>query len=674
MTSAHMRLTRGVARFFSAGVLAATLSVAAMAQPALAAEPSTISYDSSARQLTVTDAYDNADTPNLFMQFADIMPGDTLTQEIDVTLSDISASTRLYIRALTDESQLSEDAQKALSQMRLKVEFTDVTGAPATVAPATEEPQNVFASDEPVLVATVSADASFTMKLMLEVPTSIGNEMNDLEDVSIPWVIKVEDEAHSGGGDPGGDSSDVELVSIDLTAYEGGLGSSSTAGRTDNLPEPEWGIDWENAEVKVDGEDWDVAEQGLPFKWSYGTTTADGFVPVSSTGALVGTYHLQVEPLEDVDSVTVDGKLLSFPEDGIVTYEDGSDVMVSVRDVTNDTAADELDPDYFKPVYGSASFSLQGLFDGVFPSTKSAAAGLLGSALDGDFNAAGTHDGSCDVTEPHAHVGAGTTFLKNGQAGAEVKDGARIGLLWDDFIPGVLGDPDREGVLDAKALAAVGWQDEEGVSNRFKYLDLVDMNDGNVWVATADGSSTTVFVPYFDGISAEEEIAVAYFDGLTRDYTVDMDAANLDQEILSSDAHALKVTKTSDGILFDVPCAEFGPFDLLWKDADGEEPGTDEPGGPDEPGPDEPGPDEPGPDEPGPDEPGGPDGPDTPGEPSGPGDADTPAADDQTDRPHTELVADTGDHLPTAMPLIAAAGAALVALAALLFRRRRREE
>lgn len=645
---------------------ATLLGLSLCAQPAYAAEgdPS-ITYDAAQDKLTVEGGYGSVGDSDLFASFKNVIPGDVLTQDVELTFSNISAQASLYIKAGT--SDLTDDQKAVLDEMELTVTFDGGNVEPTVPADA---PQDAFAGEDPVLVARVSSSGAAVMHLKLEVPTSLDNEdFAKLGDgLIIPWIITVEEDG-SGGGDPGGDSSDVELVSIDLTAYEGGLGSSSTAGRTDNLPEPEWGIDWENAEVKVDGEDWDVAEQGLPFKWSYGTTTADGFVPVSSTGALVGTYHLQVEPLEDVDSVTVDGKLLSFPEDGIVTYEDGSDVMVSVRDVTNDTAADELDPDYFKPVYGSASFSLQGLFDGLFPSTKSAAAGLLGSALDGDFNAAGTHDGSCDVTEPHAHVGAGTTFLKNGQAGAEVKDGARIGLLWDDFIPGVLGDPGREGVLDAKALAAVGWQDEEGVSNRFKYLDLVDMNDGNVWVATADGSSTTVFVPYFDGISAEDDIAVAYFDGLTRDYTVDMDAANLDQEIQGSDAHALKVTKTSDGILFDVPCAEFGPFDLLWKDADGDEPGTDEPGGPDEPGPDEPGPDEPGPDEPG-----GPDGPDTPGEPSGPGDADTPAADDQTDRPHTELVADTGDHLPTAMPLIAAAGAALVALAALLFRRRRREE
>ena len=160
-------------------------------------------------------------------------------------------------------------------------------------------------------------------------------------------------------------------------------------------------------------------------------------------------------------------------------------------------------------------------------------------------------------------MAAGTTFIKNGDPDRPVDDDARIGLLWDNFIDGVLGEEDREGVLDAKARAAVGgdFAADSGktVQNRFKYLDLVDMNDGNLWVATADQSSVTVFVPYFDSMSAGDTIAVAYFDGLTRDYTIDMASADLDAEIASTSAHSLKVTKTSDGILFACPGASLAP-------------------------------------------------------------------------------------------------------------------
>lgn len=61
---------------------------------------------------------------------------------------------------------------------------------------------------------------------------------------------------------------------------------------------------------------------------------------------------------------------------------------------------------------------------------------------------------------------------------------------------------------------------------------------------------------------------MAYFDGLTRDYTIDMAAADLDAGIAATNAHALKVTKAEDGILFEVPSGEFGPFELMWRDGE----------------------------------------------------------------------------------------------------------
>lgn len=645
-------------------LFAALLGLVLFARPAYAAEPPQIAYDGTAQRLTVTDANNNTQNPNLFTQFSGVIPGDVLTQEIKVSFSGVTGQTRLYIKALTHGSQLTDDAQKALGQMTLAVSFDDVTGGAVTVAPDAASPQQVFAgadADDYVLVATVSGNASLTMKLVLTVPTSVGNEMNDLADVTIPWSIKVEDDGHGGGGsggdEPGGDTTAAELHAADLTAYEGGLGSSSTQGRVDNLPEPEWNIAWDEAEVVVDGDAWDVEERGLPFTWHY--VNVETGEPVVSEGALAGLYRLMVEPL-DGSTVTVDGKPLDLPDDGVATLPDGSDVITQVRDVTNDDAADALDPSYFKDVFGGRTRSLANLF------------GLLAdSAVDGDFTASGTHTGDCDNSVAHAHVAAGTTFVKNGDANKPVNDGARVGLLWDELLSSVLGQTEHMDALDAKARAVIGWTDEKDVQSRFRYLDLVDMNDGNVWVATADGSDTTVFVPYPDGVSPEDDVAIVRFDGLTRDYTVGMGGTDLDSAVAASTAHAVAVTKTSDGLLFDVPCAEFGPFELLWKPASGEggeEPGPDEPGG-EEPGPDEPGGDEPGGEEPGPggeepgpggDEPGGTD------EPGGPA-----GGEDQTDRPHDEVIAGTGDALPTFMPLLALGGAALIAIALLVRRRSR---
>lgn len=664
----------------AATVAGLALGCTLFAQPVMAfADEPAIIYDGSQENINNRLTVDGRDdTTDLFVNFKNVMPGDELEQDIDLEFSGITANTRLYIQAGEAQlstgadswGQLSADAQKSLDQMTMVATVESADGSVIQEFDPSQ-PQNVFAAEDPTLVATVTADTTLTLHLKLKIPTAVGNEMNDLADVKIPWVITVQDDATTGGGDepgPGPSTTDDLTASATNVAYEGGIGSSAHDARVDNLPEPEWGIDWDTAEVTVNGQPWDVAEQGLPFQWTY-ATNEDGEYDVVDYPALRGTYWLLAKPLDGNPTVVVNGKMLTFPsaaDDYVVDTSGPYDIAVWVRDVTNDTAADTLDVAFFKDIYGSEPISLASALSSLLGGTVAAddeaitmLAATGDSAIDGDFTHAGTHGDDCDSTVAHAHVAAGTTFIKNGDPDRPVDDDARIGLLWDNFIDGVLGEEDREGVLDAKARAAVGgdFAADSGktVQNRFKYLDLVDMNDGNLWVATADESAVTVFVPYFDSMSAGDQIAVAYFDGLTRDYTIDMDAADLDAEIASTSAHSLHVTKTSDGILFDVPWKEFGPFELLWVDTDASgDTSTDEPGN--EPGTDEPGTDNPGTDEPGANTP-------------NPGDGTTT---DQTDKTHTDALAQTGD---TTIAVVG--GVALLAIvvlaAGLILRRRQRQ-
>ena len=556
----NLRTSR-LARLGAAALSAALLAGAFVATPARAAEgdPS-ITYDAAENVLAVGDGSGSTD---LFAAFKGVVPGDALTQDVTVDLRNVSAPTRLYVRA--DASRVDQATIDALAQgVTLSVSVDEAEG----VAPVSESgaPFDVLASEDGVLVAEASAPVATTMHLTLTVDTSVGNEVADLS-ARVPWIITVEEEDAEGEGD----STALTPHATDLVAYEGGIGSSATDG-ADALPEPEWlGVDWETARVTVDNQVWDVASQGLPFRWSYGTTADDP--ALVTTSARAGAYYLLAAPLEGNPVVTVNGKLLTLPTDYVVTDAQGSDVIMLVRDVTDNEGADALASSLFRSVYGEeGGASPLSMLNGLLVETAWAAGD---SALDGTFTSAGTHSGDCDNTEPHAHVAAGTTFVRNGRADLPVNDGARIGLLWDDLLSSVLGIPEYEDALDTKAREAVGWEGAEGVQRRFKYLDLVDMNDGNVWVATADGSDVTVFVPYFDGISADDEIAVAYFDGLTRDYTIDMSSSDLGAEVAASGAHELKVTKADDGILFSVPSGEFGPFELLWRDGGAGDGGDD---------------------------------------------------------------------------------------------------
>ena len=337
-----------------------------------------------------------------------------------------------------------------------------------------------------------------------------------------------------------------------LTVYEGGLGSNHDTSTGDALPEPHWIDEMRDWKVTVDGQEWNIEEQGLPFTWKY--LDEDGKEVTSS--ARVGTYDLYVYPkveLKDKDVIIDDECLLRTPAKG---SQVGS---VNVRDITSDGNADSLSTDNFKNVYNYVSKE----------ETKNTSAEISNrNALDGTFDDdTGTRIDGCNSAQPHAHVQEGTKFFKNGKKDMPVNDGARIGLLWDDLINDVLNNSDRMEKLHNKSLEAVnGIFDTDGTIHReFKYMDLVDMNDGNVWVSTSE-EDVTVYIPYPEGANKEDSIEVTYYDGLTRDYTVDMESADLDAEINKANAHKVKnLRKTETGILFDVSVKQFGPIEIMWQ-------------------------------------------------------------------------------------------------------------
>ncbi|WP_417228658.1 InlB B-repeat-containing protein [Thermophilibacter sp.] len=330
-----------------------------------------------------------------------------------------------------------------------------------------------------------------------------------------------------------------------LVAYEGGEGSSANSG--DALPEPVWRFEAEGWTLYFDGKE--QPEGTAAFNWAYFPEEGDA---EQTDAATKGVYELRAWPLDNVSEVVAKDKngtyyYLDLTSEQVVKDADGNDVTVRVRDVTDDDAAETLAPEVFKPVYGEETSHV-----------------AMRSAI---------QDGACDASEAHAHVADGTTFEINGIDGLTVSNDAKISLLFDEFIPDVLGQSDRMNVLDGKARTAAGgvFATSENVEAEFRYMDLVDTTNGNVWVAPADESAVTVFLPYTRSMTAESEIAVVYFDDLTRDYTVDLDAADLDEEVANTTAHALAVTKTADGITFEVPYQEFGPFEIMWVNDDGDE-------------------------------------------------------------------------------------------------------
>lgn len=345
-----------------------------------------------------------------------------------------------------------------------------------------------------------------------------------------------------------------KIKANDLTVYEGGLGSNASTDTGDALPEPAWNKQMSGHTVTVDGKEWNVEEQGLPFTWKY----LDENKQAVTSSATVGTYSLNVYPKQELNGndVIIDNQFaLELPADGLEVS------TVKVRDITDNDNADNLSTETFKNVYNYTSPQVSAI--------SMFASDFDGSALEGTFDTTtGTHTDECKTSEPHAHVKEGTTFLKNGIADMPVGENAKIGLLWDNLLKDVLGSEQRMQKLHEKSLQAVGdgtFNTDGTIHREFKYIDLVDMTDGNVWVGTKQ-NDVTVYYPYPEGVTKDSAIAVTYYDGLTRDYTVDMGSANLDNEISKSNAHPVNnLRKTDTGILFDVPSKQFGPIEVMWQ-------------------------------------------------------------------------------------------------------------
>lgn len=503
---------------------------------AFAADNPTIYFDGDSGLLELR----NAPNDNLFQNFTSVMPGDNIDQDIALQMENIKGPVRVYVEAQTDEALTA-----ALAEAELSATY------PENPNGLTGSPDAVFKTKTLIYETDTSIDE--TLQLHLYIPTTVGDEVNGLS-APITWIITIEYEGDIS-------TTGFQPFAQDLTAYEGGNGTDQTNG-ADGMPQPAWANISAETEVTVDGQLWDIAEQGMPFAWNY-VNAATG--EVVEDFALAGLYRLEIKPLDGNHRVYIDEKPLYLPADGVVKTEDGSDVITEVREVTDNNAAATNDESLFKGVFDSSKASSAAtIFDSL---TRQANADPLAN----DFNDNGAASGECDNSQPHAHVVSGTTFLRNGNADLPVNEGVQIGLLWDEFLPEVLGSPERMSVLDEKARAVAGntFKASQGVETRFKYLDLVDMNDGNIWVSTADNSDVTVFIPYFDSLDSSDEIAVVGFDGLTRDYTIDMPSADLNAELAKTQAWAVSVEKTSDGIMFNVPAKQFGPFELLWVDNDG---------------------------------------------------------------------------------------------------------
>lgn len=354
-------------------------------------------------------------------------------------------------------------------------------------------------------------------------------------------------------------------------------------------------------------------------------------------------YRIVPDPTEGQEAAPV---RLQF------TSEDGSQTFTS--DEFNPSSANALYEQYTMQLFTELVESDQVVFEIDVPSADGASApyrcsmALETGTLTIRYVTGEQADVVTDVLAEHELTDARTQnpdkafavmpedaqYFING-SDVDVTDEAAPSLLFDD----VVSNDNTEGAaayddqLASNALDVVAQAAGTELANPqyvAKYLDLVDANNGNVWLRSS--APVTVYWPYPEGTDQSTEFHLVHFEGLDRE----MANGDISSSIESANTQYVEVENTEHGIKFTT--TGFSPFVLMW-DAGSDIPGT-------------------------------PDTPDTPDTPEEPADTTKPAGNVTKPADNGELP-DAGDATNVALPIAVLCGGAALVVAALRVARKR---
>ena len=174
--------------------------------------------------------------------------------------------------------------------------------------------------------------------------------------------------------------------------------------------------------------------------------------------------------------------------------------------------------------------------------------------------------------EPAIIEKEGTIYTINGSSAA-VDENAKIALLFDNIINSA--DENREELLKERAEEFLETTNSSR-SYDIKYLDLVDRNNGNMWVTAQDASGNprdiTIYWPIPENMDRDAKVKILHFKDLHRDASTDEIESSIDQ----CDVEEVDITKITDThVVFEAGSGGFSPFALVWEKTEGSDSGGD---------------------------------------------------------------------------------------------------
>lgn len=125
------------------------------------------------------------------------------------------------------------------------------------------------------------------------------------------------------------------------------------------------------------------------------------------------------------------------------------------------------------------------------------------------------------------------------------------------LVDAIVHTEESDKLLTEKALEALNLTASNDLRYDFRYLDLVDANNGNTWITASN--PVTVYWNYPEGTDQNTTFYLVHFEGLDRE----MNVTDLTDKINNAKITAITPTVGENGIVFETD--SFSPYVLVWE-------------------------------------------------------------------------------------------------------------